>query len=94
MSTILYLTHIEFGRDSLALLPELLAGIGVTRPFVAGGHFEWGLALVARRDLFTDTMVRPESSFLGGVQPGAVYEVGGTMIGAALTLGFRFGDAV
>ena len=38
MSTILYLTHIEFGPGSLALLPELLAGVGVTRPFVVSDH--------------------------------------------------------
>jgi len=38
MATILYLTHIEFGRGSLTILPELLAGIGVTRPFVVSDH--------------------------------------------------------
>jgi alcohol dehydrogenase class IV len=38
MATILYLTHIEFGRGSLTTLPELLAGIGVTRPFVVSDH--------------------------------------------------------
>jgi 4-hydroxybutyrate dehydrogenase len=38
MATILYLTHIEFGRGSLTMLPELLAGIGVTRPFVVSDH--------------------------------------------------------
>jgi hypothetical protein len=66
--------------------------LGVTRPFVTGGHFEWGLALVARRDLFTGTMTRPESSFLGEVQPAATFEVGGTMVGASLSLAYRFGD--
>src|SRR5258708_4018509 len=38
MATILYLTHIEFGRGSLTMLPELLDGIGVTRPFVVSDH--------------------------------------------------------
>jgi 4-hydroxybutyrate dehydrogenase len=38
MATILYLTHIEFGRGSLTMLPELFAGIGVTRPFVVSDH--------------------------------------------------------
>jgi len=66
--------------------------LGVTRPFVAGGHFEWGLALVARRDLFTGTMTRPDATFLGEVQSAATYEVGGTMVGASLSLAYRFGD--
>lgn len=35
MSTITYLTRIEFGEGVIAKLPELLAGLGVKRPFIA-----------------------------------------------------------
>jgi len=35
MSTIQYLTRIEFGEGEIRRLPELLAGLGVTRPLIA-----------------------------------------------------------
>jgi len=38
MATILYLTHIEFGRGSRKLLDDQVTSIGVTRPFVISDH--------------------------------------------------------
>jgi len=35
MSTITYLTRVEFGAGEIRRLPELLAGLGVTRPLIA-----------------------------------------------------------
>jgi 4-hydroxybutyrate dehydrogenase len=35
MSTITYLTRIEFGEGQVARLPELLAGLGITKPLIA-----------------------------------------------------------
>jgi alcohol dehydrogenase class IV len=38
MSTILYLSHIEFGRGSLATLPEALAALGTKRPLIVSDN--------------------------------------------------------
>jgi hypothetical protein len=72
--------------------PYLGLALGTTGTF---GHsvFEWGITLVAREDLFRDTVIKTESSFLGGpVPPPTTYYVGGTSVGAVLTLGLRFAE--
>src|SRR5262249_54021091 len=67
MATILYLTHIEFGKGSLTMLPGLLAGIGVTRPLVVSDHgiaasglLEWVTSrLPAGSPIFLDVPPNP-----------------------------------
>jgi alcohol dehydrogenase class IV len=61
MSTILYLTHVEFGRGSLTMLPELLAGIGITRPFVVGDH---GIAASGLLESVTSRLPKGSPIFL------------------------------
>jgi hypothetical protein len=62
----------------------------MTRTFVRGGHLEGGLSLFVRQDLETQTVVHQEGSFLGGDPvPPTELRVGGTMVGALLTLGLR-----
>ena len=61
MSTILYLTHIEFGPGSLARLPELLASAGVTRPFVVSDH---GIAASGLLDRVTGLLPPGSPAFL------------------------------
>lgn len=61
MATILYLTHVEFGKGSLAMLPELLAGIGVTRPFVVSDH---GIASSGLLEKITSLLPKGTPTFL------------------------------
>jgi hypothetical protein len=72
--------------------PYLGLALGTTGSF-GRSVFEWGAMLVARRDLFRGTATKTESSFLGSpVPPPTTYDVGGTLIGAVLTIGLRFAD--
>jgi hypothetical protein len=74
--------------------------VGMTRSFFRGGHLEYGLALLVRHDLRQQTALRSESGqFTFGIAdegssppPPAPTElrVGGTMVGVALSVGFRF----
>lgn len=48
MSTINYLTRIEFGEGEIARLPEFLAGLGVKRPLIATDKGLVATGLVAR----------------------------------------------
>jgi 4-hydroxybutyrate dehydrogenase len=48
MSTITYLTRIEFGEGVISKLPELLAGLGVQRPLIATDKGLVATGLVAR----------------------------------------------
>ena len=61
MATILYLTHIEFGRGSRRLLDEQLTSIGVTRPFVVSDH---GIAAGGLLERVTSRLSRGTPSFL------------------------------
>ena len=61
MATILYLTHIEFGRGSLAMLPDQLAGIGVTRPVVVSDH---GIAASGLLERVTTLLPAGTTTFL------------------------------
>jgi hypothetical protein len=70
--------------------------VGMTRTFVRGGHLEGGVSLFVRQDLETQTVLHQESGgfgFFGGGDtpppPPTELRVGGTMMGALLTLGFR-----
>lgn len=66
MSTIQYLTRIEFGEGEVRRLPELLAGLGVTRPLIAtdpglarSGMAERIATMLPGAALFTDTPGNP-----------------------------------
>jgi alcohol dehydrogenase class IV len=66
VSTINYLTRIEFGEGEIARLPEFLAGLGVKRPLVATdrGLIATGLidrvtALLGEAVVFADTPANP-----------------------------------
>lgn len=48
MSTILYLTQIEFGAGVLSTLPESVASLGLKRPFVISDHGIEAAGLLAR----------------------------------------------
>jgi alcohol dehydrogenase class IV len=61
MATILYLTHIEFGRGSRRLLDEQLTSIGVTRPFVVSDH---GVAASGLLERVAARLSRHTPSFL------------------------------
>jgi len=66
------------------------AQLGLTRSLARGGGFEYGLALFVRQDLDQQTVLRSGGNFLGGpAPPPTELTVGGTMVGARLTLGFR-----
>jgi hypothetical protein len=76
--------------------PYLGLEVGMTRTFVRGGHLEGGLSLFVRQDLQTQTVLHQESGgfgFFGGgdtpAPPPTELRVGGTMVGALLTFGFR-----
>jgi len=92
-------THVEEGLFSYSTpdffsTPSVGAQLGFTREFVKNGMFEYGLALFVRQDLNQQTIVHQEGGFLGGPAPPATnLTVGGTMIGAAVTLGFRVDSA-
>ncbi|WP_062013516.1 iron-containing alcohol dehydrogenase [Aureimonas sp. AU4] len=67
MALITYLTRIEFDEGAISRLPEILAGLGVTRPLVvtdrglvASGLVERVLALFAARPaVFSETPANP-----------------------------------
>jgi alcohol dehydrogenase class IV len=61
MSTILYLTHIEFGRGTLATLPEALAALNVRRPLVVS---DGGLAAGGLLDRLTPLLPPDTPRFL------------------------------
>jgi len=74
--------------------PYVGVQVGMTRSFWRDGHLEYGIALLARHDLRTQTAVKQESNFdiLGTGEPApppTVLNVGGTMVGLSLTIGFR-----
>jgi len=74
--------------------------VGMTRSFFRGGHLEYGLGLLVRHDLRQQAATRSANGgFTFGIAsegesaPAAApteLRVGGTMVGVALTLGFRF----
>jgi hypothetical protein len=78
---------------SLVSTPYVGCQIGMTRTFVRDGHLEYGLAVLVRSDLAQQTVTHSEggNGFLGGDVPPTTTElhVGGTMVGAMFTLGFR-----
>jgi hypothetical protein len=88
-------THVDEGLFSVSTpdffsTPYVGAQVGITREFVKNGLFEYGLALFVRQDLDQQPIVHQEEAFLGGPNPPpADLTVGGTMIGASLTLGLR-----
>jgi len=92
-------THVEEGLFSYSTpdffsTPYVGAQLGFTREFVKNGLVEYGLALFVRQDLDQQTIVHQEGGFLGSPAPPATeLTVGGTMIGAAFTLGFRADSA-
>ena len=61
MATILYLTHIEFGRGSRKLLDDQVTSIGVTRPFVISDH---GIAASGLLERVTRRLTPHTPSFL------------------------------
>jgi alcohol dehydrogenase class IV len=82
MSTINYLTRIEFGEGELARLPSLLEELGVARPLVATdkGLVATGLvdrvrALVPAAVVFDGTPANPTEEAV--LQAHAAYEAGG-----------------
>ena len=88
-------THVEEGLFSVST-PDFFsttyvgAQIGITRELVKDGGFEYGVALFLRQDMDQQPFVHQEESFLGGTNPPPTdLIVGGTMIGASVTLGFR-----
>jgi hypothetical protein len=87
-------SHVDEGLFSVSTpdffsTPYVGAQVGMTREFVENGLFEYGLALFVRQDLDQQTIVHQEET-LGGPNPPPVdLTVGGTMIGASLTLGVR-----
>ena len=88
-------THVEEGLFSVSTpdfvsTPYVGVQLGFTREFVKNGLFEYGVALFVRQDLNQQTIVHQEGGFLGSpTQPPTELTVGGTMIGASVTLGFR-----
>jgi len=93
-------THVEEGLFSVSTpdfvsTPYLGAQVGFTREFVKNGLFEYGVALFVRQDMNQQTIVHQEEGFLGSpTPPPTELTVGGTMIGASLTLGFRVDSAI
>ena len=88
-------THVEEGLFSVSTpdfvsTPYVGAQLGFTRELVKNGLFEYGVALFVRQDMNQQTIVHQEEGFLGGpTPPPTELTVGGTMIGASFTLGFR-----
>ncbi len=88
-------THVYEGLFSVSTpdffsTPYLGAQLGITRELVKNGLFEYGVAFFIRQDLDQQNFVHQEESFLGGENPPPTnLTVGGTMIGASVTLGFR-----
>jgi hypothetical protein len=88
-------THVDEGLFSVSTpdffsTPYLGAQLGITRELVKNGLFEYGVALFVRKDLDQQAFVNQEEGFLGGENPPPTnLIVGGTMIGASVTLGFR-----
>ena len=75
-------------------LPYVGMEVGLVRGLTRGGHLEGGLALFVRQDLGTRVVSHQESGFdiLGTGNPPpppTLLRVGGTMVGAVLTIGFR-----
>jgi hypothetical protein len=92
-------THVEEGLFSMST-PDLVstpyvgAQLGFTRELVKNGLFEYGVALFVRQDMNRQTIVHQEEPFLGGpTPPPTELTVGGTMLGVAVTLGFRVDSA-
>ena len=50
MSTISYLTRIEFGEGQIARLQEFLDGLGIKRPLIATDKGLVATGMVGRRD--------------------------------------------
>lgn len=69
--------------------------VGMTRSFWRDGHLEYGIALLARHDLRTQSATKQGGTLdiFGTGEPApppTVLNVGGTMVGVSLTIGFRF----
>ena len=88
-------THVDEGLFSVSTpdffsTPYVGAQLGITRAFVQNGLLEYGLELFLRQDLDQQPFVHQEENFLGGPNPPPTdLIVGGTMIGASVTVGFR-----
>jgi hypothetical protein len=93
-------THVAEGLFSVSTpdfvsTPYVGAQLGFTRELVKNGLFEYGVALFVRQDLNQKTIVHHEGGFLGSsASPPTELTVGGTMIGASLTLGLRVDGAI
>jgi hypothetical protein len=93
-------THVAEGFFSVSTpnffsTPYLGVQLGITREFVKGGLFEYGVALLVRQDLDQQAVVHQEGGFLGSETPPPTdLTVGGTMVGVSLTLGFRVDSAI
>lgn len=88
-------THVAEGLFSVST-PDFFstrylgAQLGITRELVKDGLFEYGFALFVRQDLDRQAIVHQDVAVLGGPNPPPTdLTVGGTMIGASLTVGFR-----
>jgi hypothetical protein len=92
-------THVDEGLFSVSTpdffsTPYLGAQLGMTRELVKNGLFEYGVALFFRQDMGQQSFVHQEVAILGGPSPAPTeLTVGGTMIGASVTLGFRLDRA-
>jgi hypothetical protein len=74
--------------------PYIGAVVGITRGVVKDGVFEFGGAFIVRHDLERQNFVHTEGNPFGGeAPPPTTLTVGGTMIGASFTLGFRLDRA-
>ena len=88
-------THVDEGLFSVSTpdfisTPYVGAQLGFTRAFLKNGPLEYGVALFVRQDMNQQTIVHQEEGFLGSpTPPPTELTVGGTMVGASFTLGFR-----
>jgi hypothetical protein len=92
-------SHVDEGLFSTSTpdsfsTPYIGAVVGITRELVKDGMFEYGVAFIVRHDTGRQTFVHMEGNPLGGeTPPPTTLTVGGTMIGASFTLGFRLDRA-
>jgi hypothetical protein len=74
-------------------MPYVGVQMGMTRTFVERGRLEYGISIHVRQDLDRQTVVNSGSGLFGDPANVTTYRVGGTMLGATLTLGFRVDTA-